>query len=436
MKNISRSANLKKQILYSYVFKLLAISANFLVIPLMVKYLGKEVYGIWSTLLSIVSWFIMFDIGIGNGLRNKVSEAIAKENLSEAKSYIATAYVAIGTIVFILFLSFLPFSYCISWQRVFNTQLITESELRLAISVMLFFILFNFWLSLVDQVLYGIQKTSLSILNQLLKNLLVLLFTTLLYYTYSGSLLSMIIIYGLSLVAANLIISGYFYSKNQHLIPLLTNYSRKKLKAITSLGINFFVIQVAGIVLFTTDKILITQLFGNNQVTDYDIVFKIFSIPIMAHGMLTAPLWAAYTDAYHRKDYLWLKSTLKKQLKIFLLFVIATIALCFASPTIIRLWIGTEITISNSLILSIALFVLISIWSAIFSTFVNALNLLRLQRTTALIAMCINIPLSIYLAKQFNIGIAAVVLGSCVALSLFAILGCKQVFSFLKKLPT
>ena len=74
------------------------------------------------------------------------------------------------------------------------------------------------------------------------------------------------------------------------------------MKSITSLGFQFFIIQIAVIVIFTTDKILITQLFGPEYVASYDVVFKLFSIITIAHGILMAPLWSAYSDAYHRND--------------------------------------------------------------------------------------------------------------------------------------
>ena len=72
-------------------------------------------------------------------------------------------------------------------------------------------------------------------------------------------------------------------------------------------------------VIFTTDKILITQLFGPQHVASYDVVFKLFSVITIVHGILMAPLWSAYSDAYHRNDMEWIKKTIKNQLKIYLL---------------------------------------------------------------------------------------------------------------------
>jgi len=80
-----RTKNYFLQVRNSFIYKFLAIVLSYLSIPLMIKYLGNVQYGIWSTLLSIMSWISLFDIGIGNGLRNKVSESLGKEKVKGNK---------------------------------------------------------------------------------------------------------------------------------------------------------------------------------------------------------------------------------------------------------------------------------------------------------------------------------------------------------------
>ena len=98
-----RTNNYVRQVKGSVLFKGLAVAATFLAVPLMIRYLGQEQYGIWSTLLSIMSWVVFFDLGIGNGLRNKLAESLAKHQVSEAAGYIASGYTWIGAISVLLF---------------------------------------------------------------------------------------------------------------------------------------------------------------------------------------------------------------------------------------------------------------------------------------------------------------------------------------------
>ena len=428
----NRSKNYIKQIKGSFIFKGLAIFASFLSIPLMIKYLGIEQYGVWSTLLSIVSWVVLFDIGIGNGLRNKISESLAQNNRQEVHNYISTSYTIVGAIALILISIFLVASEYIPWQRVFNITSISNQDLQSVVNITAIFLFLNFWFSLINQVFNGFQKTSLVVSNQFLSNFFSLSAVFILYTFYESSLIKLAFAYGTSLVLSSLILSFWFYKENREFIPRIKSFGLNYTKSITSLGFKFFIIQIAMIVIFTTDKILITQLFGPQYVASYDVVFKLFSVITIVHGILMAPLWSAYSDAYHRNDMKWIKKTIKNQLKIYFLIIVATISLIFLAKPIIALWIGKDLFISNVLIIAIALFILVSTWNNIFSFFINATNKLNTQINTSVVAMIINIPLSIIFVRYFEMGIYGIVLATCMSLCFFAIFGPLQTFNILK----
>lgn len=428
----NRSKNYIKQLKGSFLFKGLAILGSFLSIPLMIKYLGIEQYGVWSTLLSIVSWIILFDIGIGNGLRNKISESLAKEDKEEAHSYISTAYTIIGVISVILIIIFLVASEYIVWQKVFNITSISNQELQNVVNITAIFLFLNFWLSLINQVFNGFQKTSLVIFNQFLSNILLLLGVFILYTFYESSLIKLAFTYGISFILSSLILSFWFFKENREFIPKIKSFGLNYTKSITSLGFRFFIIQIAVIVIFTTDKILITQLFGPEYVTSYDVIFKLFSIITIIHSILMAPLWSAYSDAFHRNDIVWIKKTIKNQLMIYLLIVLGTILLAFLTKPIIYIWIDKEFIVDNILIIAMALFILISTWNNMFAFFINAINQLNTQIYTSLVAICVNIPLSIYFVKYFKMGTYGVVFATCISLSFFALFGSLQVYRIIR----
>jgi len=428
----NRTKNYFKQVRGSLIFKLLSIISSFLIISLMIKYLGKEQYGIWSTLLSIVSWVVLFDVGIGNGLRNKISESLAKDDKKEAQNYISAAYVIIGLISMFLLGIFLVISNFISWQNVFNTSILSNSELKDIVNITAVFLFVNFWLSLINQVFNGLQKTSIVVFNQFLSNAFALISVYILYSYFESSLFNLAFVYGMSLVMSSLLLSLWFYGKNRDLVPRIKNYGKKYVKSITSLGFQFFIIQIAVIVIFTTDKILITQLFGPEYVASYDVVFKLFSVITIVHSLLMAPLWSAYSDAYHREDFAWIRKTIKNQLKLYALFVLGTIVLIFLAKKIIYLWIGNSVQVDNMLIIAMGAFVLVFTWNNLFAYFINATNNLKIQIITSIIAMIINIPLSIFIVKKYNIGTYGIVIGTIISLLFFAVFGSVQSFKLIK----
>ena len=75
-----RTQNITKHVGISFFLKGGSVIANFLLVPLTIDYLDTENYGIWLILNSFIAWFSFFDIGLGNGLRNKFAEAKALGN--------------------------------------------------------------------------------------------------------------------------------------------------------------------------------------------------------------------------------------------------------------------------------------------------------------------------------------------------------------------
>ena len=53
----------------SVLYKGIGMVLSLISAPLILNCLGEEKYGVWVSLLSIVSWIYYLDLGIGNGLR-------------------------------------------------------------------------------------------------------------------------------------------------------------------------------------------------------------------------------------------------------------------------------------------------------------------------------------------------------------------------------
>ena len=152
----ARTKEVKRHISLTFVYKALAIGLSFLLVPLTINYLNIEQYGIWMTLLSVMSWVAFFDIGLGNGLRNKLAEAVAVNDIKLAKIYVSTAYIAISFIALLFLVILLAILPVINWTKVFNTTSLNNAELLKLVFVVGFFFLFNFVLSLCNLKYYQV----------------------------------------------------------------------------------------------------------------------------------------------------------------------------------------------------------------------------------------------------------------------------------------
>ncbi len=431
-KNFSklRDRNYLKQVKGSILFKALGIGASFLLIPIMIDYVGEVRFGVWATMYAVLMWIIFFDLGLGNGLRNQVAHALARDDRQQASSLISTGYVVVGIISLVVLLLLAGAVPLLDWQSIFNVSTVPERELSISILVIGFFVILNFWLALVKNIYHAVQKTGLTVFHQFLANFLALFFIYLFRYFFSPSIIVLAFVYGLALFLSSLVMNLWFFGHNLDLMPKVSKFDRDNIAKLTGLGFQFFIIQISVIALFSTDKIIIAQMFGPEYVTQYEIVFRLFSLITIGHSIILAPLWSSYTEAYERDDFDWVRMSLRKTKLLMIPLIFLSALLAVSAPFVIDLWIGRPLGIDPSLIWLMAGFVLVRSWCDIYAYLLNGVGIIKIQMNIAMIQGLINIPLSIYLAKNFGVG--SVVMATIISMSIFAVAGPIQTFYFLR----
>lgn len=430
---MDRKTILIKNISLGLVYKSLNLLIVFTTVPLLLNYLDKELYGIWATIFSLINIIIFVDGGIGNGLKTKLAESLSMKNIHLAKTYISTAYVSIIIISLILFAIASLFIYLTDFQNLFNTTLLSNSEFQVILTVTFSLVILGFILNLYKSFYYANQQASKVELSLLIYQIIILISITLLMQFYSKSLLLIAIIYGGSNVLIGLWFSFQFFKKNKQIIPEISFFNREKVKSLMGLSLEFFVIQLSMIVIFTTDNLIITNLIGPKEVASYDVVYRLFHLLITLSAIAQDPLWALYTDAYQKKDFNWIKKSIKRLNKLYLLFIIIVLALYFIAKPFIQFWTQKDLGILNSLLLIMSIFVLIRVYGLIFMVFLNAIGKIKLQMWLFVIGAIINIPISFFLVKNTDLGSGAVILGTILSIISLSILLPIQTYKILSK---
>jgi len=431
-KGHERTVRAKKNIISLFFLKGYSTLITFLLIPITLNFLDEFKYGIWITLFNVLSWIAIFDIGLGNGLRNKFSEAIAKNNYKEAKEYVSTTYglmIIISLSLVIIF--YIPWML-IDWSFVFKTTPQLKKEISFLVGITFALTSLQFSLKIIGTILIAYHKPALTALLSAVSNTLILCLFFFFDSYFMDNLFNIGLIYTLIPLLVFIVSSILFFNSIlQQVKPSFKFFNKLKVKSLFNLGVNFFIIQFAAVILFATDSMIITHVLNPEDVTSYNIVFRYFGIVTFIVNILLTPLWSGYTEAAAKKDYTWIKKTLNKQMKLMFLVVIFITILFSLAKFVIPFWLQSN-TVKYSVILlfGMAIFTLISVWNNIFSFLLNGLSITNVQIRTSLIAILINIPLSVYLAKVWGNG--GVILATTICLSFFAIFGANQAFSILK----
>ncbi len=416
-----RNFQARKHIVISYFLRALSSIASLAMIPIVLDYIGNEAYGIWITLSSVIAWIGLFDIGLGNGLRNRFAEALAKNNITLARTYVSTTYAAVFLISLVLSIIFFGIFPFLNWIKILNAPSEMATELQWLAGIIFIFFMLRFNLKLIGVILVADQKPALNNAFDPISNISALLIILILSHYTHGSILYvgvvMSILPVLVVLAASMILYNSTYKAYR---PAFKYISFQYLKDLANLGVQFFIIQISVIIIFATDNIIITQLFGPSEVTVYNIAHKYFTMLVVAFVIYISPYWSAFTESWVKKEYNWIRKTMKINLKFWIFCFFAALIMLAISPWFYTIWIGDRLSIPFNLSMLMAIYVIIYNFTSIYTNFINGISKIRLQLYVAIIQAVINIPLSVFFAKHMGLGINGVILATicCLLISI------------------
>jgi len=415
-----RSMKVKKNIIQSFLLKIGSIGIGLILVPLTISYVNPLQYGIWLTLSSIISWFYFFDIGLGNGLKNKLAESNAIEDYDRSRIYVSTTYAIIAIVSVVIFIVFGIANFFIDWNRILNIKDSSGSNLQLIALIVISIFCLQFVFQLVNTVLTACHEPAKVSLYSLIGQLLCLIVIYTLILQGTGNLLTLVVVVGgIPLIVTIFCNFQLYYKKYSYLRPSLKKIDFGYGKQLLLIGGAFFVIQIGQLVLYQTDNIIVTQLFGPEEVTVFNMAYKLFSIVITVFTIGITPYWSSFTDAYYKKDFDWIRITFQKLTKGWLLVALLTIVLTAISPFIFKLWLNDMVQVPIRLSISMAFYVVVSTFHMLCCFLLNGIGKIRLQLYLYIVCFFTNIPLSILLGKI--LGISGVTYSNAIILLLMGV---------------
>jgi Na+-driven multidrug efflux pump len=402
-----RTLVLKKNILASFFLKVLGIILNLMLVPMTIRYVDVESYGIWLTISSIVGWFSFFDIGLNNGLRNHFAIAVAKKDTELARKLVSSAYAILALIFFAVWIVFIILNKYLDWSKILKVEENLSSTLSTMFVIVFTYFCIQFILRLVTTILIADQKPAKSALIDTIGQLASLLIIFILIQTTQGSLIYLSIALCLAplvvLIIANLILFSTEYKQYR---PSFSYVSKECSKKIFRLGAVFFVIQIAGLIHYQSANFIIARYIGMEEVTAYNITYKYFNVLYMVFAIILFPFWSAATDAYASNDFAWIKNAINKYLKVFPTCIILGIIMLVFSPIAYSIWLGDE-TVPIPLSLSFWCFLSIAsiMFGSIFVNLLNGIGAIRIQFYSCMFSPILFLLLCWIFIKELHLGV-------------------------------
>lgn len=397
----NRTGLIKKNILASFFIKGWVIAVQLMMVPLTLHCLGVYENGIWLTISSMLVWIDNLDAGLGNGLRNKLAEYIAKDDYENARR-------SVSSTLFMLVAFIVPVSLIINlwiWNAdtysFFNVDPHIVGNLNKILSCSAIFVCSTFIFKFIGNFYMGLQMPAVNNLLGCLGQTLALIGTLVVYLSGSHSLLYIAIVNTVAPLLVYLISYPITFGRRYpHLSPSLKYVDIQSAVSLFKMGIKFFVLQISGVVLFMTTNILISRYYTPEMVTPYQIAYRYFSVLQLLFFIICVPYWSATTDAYNKKDFAWIKTSGSQLDRIIMGILFVAIVMVLASKPIYQLWVGDASIVSLGMTIMVAVYVMILTLSMRYSYIINGFGTLKMQLITTVVAAVCYIPLAIFFCRD------------------------------------
>ena len=411
-----RSALLKQNMLFSLCIKVGSILCSLVLVPMTIDFVNPVQYAIWLTVSSIVGWMSFFDIGFSNGLRNKLTEALAHDDIALARSLVSTTYAMLTRIFLAVMAVLLILVWTLDVTPLLKIEASYEPDLKMALTILISYFCINFVVRTLGYVLMADQRNAFSSFIEMLGQVGVLIVISLLRHHVEGTLTVLALALCLPPLAVWVVASLICYhGRYRHIRPSRREAHREHVHLLLSLGVKFFVIQIAALIQFATANFLIALLFEMQNVTDYNIAYKYFNVVYMCFFLILQPFWSAVTDAYTKQDIAWIRNGVRKYLYTALVCFIAGLAMLAVSPWVYDAWVGDSVHISFSLSFWVFAYFMSTIFGSIFCMFVNGIGALKIQYICSLISPVVYIAATLLLSKTFGVGLQTIPIAAIIA---------------------
>ena len=387
-------------VLSNWISRLISIGIQLISIPILTTKLGSDGFAAYALICSLAAWFGLTDFGTGKSLQNYIGEGRAKEEAFGG-------YVTAAAIVLVLGISFLStgfyFFYGYIAKFLFGNFRFIIHEQQQQLIIVCSVLYFGYMLGLVaTQALYALGKGIIANIITIVNNACFIV--ALIQLNESDKFLSLE--YSVIAFVGPQCIFGVisFFG------VIITNASFKNVKIIKSIrrlinrGFKFSILSVLTISALNVDYIIMARTLRPDQITEYNILYRIFWVGMTFYQGLLASYWSLFTAWISRNEWLKVFKTIKHSILLGVGGVIAmTIVLINALPFVLNLVApGFKIVVNTANVYLFAAYIIIRIWSDTFITVMQACNRFKLLLYMLPLQALISIVGQYYLSKQFG----------------------------------
>jgi O-antigen/teichoic acid export membrane protein len=375
-------------------------------VPLVLAYLGKERFGLWAIITTLVAWVSLFDLGMANGLVNMLSAAHGRDEQEAAGRYLSTAFCALVLMALVLCLAMVFSLAAVPWGAVLGAKGVAdETTIRWSVAAALSIFVLSLPFSVTQQVYAAYQRTY--VWNGFVLAGSVLGFLGLVLTIRMGVTMPILIL-AAGITGPLATVAAYVYATGRAmpwLRPSLGKVSRAALRDLLSRSIPIFMFQVGALVVNETQSILLAHRCDLSTVASYSIGMRLYMLFIAVVQIGTNSFIPALREAFERGDRDWTTRAFARLLRIRIASAtMGGLLLILLGNTLLSLWLRrTDMAFGRGVWIAMAFLMIGAMWGTSYAELLSIMDRLWLNVVAVFANGTVTLLLTYYLSPRFQV---------------------------------
>ncbi len=395
------------------ISNVVALAAGIITVPLLIKNLGTDAYGLLGVVSALVGFVGVVDLGLTSTITNAIAYGNARADHSRINRlfsggillYTPLVFAIVGLVTLLVYAPWFPLA------SLLNITPDVARLARLVIVIMLSYTMAGaFWGGVLKSLYHGVNDVAIYNGTQTIYNSFFALAFILYLLFGQVTLLGVVLVQAVGALVRLLLFVGVATRRYTWFSFIWSRESVRVVAPLLNYSVILFLSMVCIVILERSDNIVLAHYLGLAAVASYSIVYKLFYLPaaMLPIATASAPTVAAL---YEQKDWAALATLYRRILRvnIILKFIVFAFLLVFAREIVV-LWVGVDLFTGYGTVAAIAATYMVFAWNGTHSLFFGAMQNFKPELRANAISIVLNLAFSIYLVQK--IGMAGVPLGT------------------------
>jgi O-antigen/teichoic acid export membrane protein len=360
----SRNRAIRLAVLTSILSKFGTMLLRLISIPIAIRVLGMEEFGVYATVTMVVGMIDMMHVGIGPALTQGIAKALAKGDRNREQGVFATAVLLSAGLTVAVAIALAVLVVAVPVTVLFGENFAPFAEsMRRACGIAILIVVVELICLVAERARDGYLETRYNNAWGAAGNFIgaIGLFIGVKFFPTIEFLL--LAING-SVALAKLANTTHLLIARPYLWPKFERFRRALVKPLLFDGARFSVTYLmSALIEYNAIAYLIGRLSGPHSVGLYNIMVTVHFSATGIVQMVTIPLWPAIVDAHSRGDTAWIRKSSRRIRFMGPAFgLAATIGMVALGPWAFPLWVGEEFTLDRPALAAFGAYFTLHLW--------------------------------------------------------------------------